>query len=88
MSTIAAKQEARIIAGAVIYAEYDASDPFTFARCMTHIKQGICGACEQSDFIWHGDTRAKSIKVGPDAGSPGHYEAQKDKENFRNIARV
>ena len=32
----------RIHAGAVNYAAADKSDPFTLARCLTHIRMGFC----------------------------------------------
>ena len=34
----------RMISGAERYAAGDKSDPFTFARALAHIKQGLCGA--------------------------------------------
>lgn len=38
----AAKQRANMVAGAHLYALADRSDPFTFARCMTHINNRVC----------------------------------------------
>ena len=61
MSKKDAKQlsDARILAGARAYAEFDKSDPFTLARALCHIRQGLCGA----------------VTEGPDKGGAGHYEA-------------
>ena len=56
----------RIIAGAERFAAGDKSDPFTFARALAHIKQGLCGACEAPEMVWYGD------KVGGSQGENGH----------------
>lgn len=41
MSSVEQKSEARLIAMIDVYAEYDKSDPFCKARCMTHLRQGL-----------------------------------------------
>ena len=66
----------RQVEGAKVYASFDKSDPFTFARCMTHIKQGICGA----------------VVIGPEKGGNGHYEAtvlstEDGRAQFHNVRR-
>lgn len=38
---IVREQEACLIEGINRYAEWDKSDPFTKARCMTHLRQGL-----------------------------------------------
>ena len=60
----------RMISGAERYAAGDKSDPFTFARALAHIKQGLCGACEAPEMVWYGD------KVGGSQGEDGHYDAK------------
>lgn len=80
------KQTQRLIDAAKLYAECEHSDPFTLARCITHIRIGLCGACEAPDMPWRaGD---KTVKLGPDTGSAGHYEAQRDNGFWRNVARL
>jgi len=42
-------QRDRFIEGAVRYARSQASDPFAFARCMTHINMGIVSTLENGE---------------------------------------
>jgi hypothetical protein len=77
--------EERMIDAAKRYADADKSDPFTFARCMTHIRQGLCTICEGES----------------NAGCDGHYDAEAGVEThvtadgneylavvYRNISRT
>ena len=52
--------EERMIEAAKRYAAADKSDPFTFARCMAHIRQGLCSICVGES----------------NAGCDGHYDAE------------
>ena len=46
------------------YALADGSDPFTFGRCLAHIRQGLCGPCEQPDLLWwEGERDRKPVTV-------------------------
>lgn len=62
------------------YADFDRSDPFTFARGLAHIRQGLCGACVAADmdWSWRDSARGKNtrIKLGSEIGSMGHYDAR------------
>ena len=61
------------------YADFDRSDPFTYARGLAHIRQGLCGACTAIDMPWAGgDKRAKISlgKLGGEVGNAGHYNAR------------
>ena len=49
--TVTSEYLARQIAGARRFASYDRSDPFTLARCMAHIRQGLC------DPVWDPSNR-------------------------------
>lgn len=62
----------RIHAAAIRYAEYDKSDPFSLARCLCHIRMGLCGP----------------VITPPNVGEAGHYEATRDNAGWRNLART
>jgi len=82
--------EVRMIDAARRYAAADKSDPFAFARAMAHIRAGLCGPCEDSDMLWcNGDTRkSKMIKIGPPAGSDGHYSAKVITRNANEVTVI
>lgn len=57
-------QRQRLIDGARRYAAFDRSDPFTMARVMSHIKNGICA------------NRVQLFREDRHAGDPGGYDAK------------
>jgi hypothetical protein len=60
VDAVKAAQRQRLIEAAKRYAAFDKSDPFTFARCMTHINRDMC----------------TPVVIGPEKGQDGHYDAQ------------
>ncbi len=79
--TVNERYSARLVEQASLYAKADNSDPFTLVRCLSHIRQGLCGRCDEPDMPWtdvvqHGKrTKLVTVKIGPEAGSDGHYSA-------------
>lgn len=61
----AEKHTDRLIAAAANYAKADASDPFCFARCLCHIKSGICESRNEA-----------SKEYGLELGANAFYNAE------------
>ena len=62
MTKVQDNERDRMIAGAVRYAQADRSDPFTFARAMAQIKNGICGHRSEPCTMYG---RLHSPAIGP-----------------------
>ena len=61
------------------YADFDRTDPFSFARGACHVRSGLCSPCESSDMQWAWkDARGKSTgtKIGAGIGHEGGYDAR------------
>lgn len=71
--------EAQQIEALKRYAEFDRSDPFAFARSLSHIRAGLCGPCKQSEmrWLWREGNRSTGVEIGPPVGEPGHYDARR-----------
>lgn len=80
----------RSVEAARRYAGAEKSDPFAFSRAMAHIRQGLCGPCIDSDMLWcNGNTRkSKMTKIGPSAGSDGHYDAKATPTGYYDVKRT
>jgi hypothetical protein len=77
--TLAERYRTLKMIGIANYAAADASDPFTLQRCITHLRQGLCSPCEESDMHWLcRDERGKwtSGRIGAEIGTPADYNAQ------------
>ena len=69
---------ARLVDGALRYASYDRSDPFTTDRCMCHIRQVLCGAIQDTEglpWYWHEGNHSQRTQIKGAVGGPGHYDA-------------
>lgn len=53
------------IEGARNYAKADASDPFTLARCMSHLQSGIAGYCPSGQPAFYNAKPVSTIRVDP-----------------------
>ena len=62
---VKANQRQRYIDGAKKYARANASDPFAFNRCMTHINQGIVGFNEQGEEAIYSAEEALEERPSP-----------------------
>jgi hypothetical protein len=80
MSAVQANRD-RIVRGAVAYAAADKSDPFTFARCMTHINQGLCRPLVDGGNGHYNAEATTEVRLLPDGRE---YLAI----GYRNIQRV
>lgn len=83
----------RILVGIKNYAASDKSDPFTFDRCMSHYRFGLCGTItERADMKCQGEGRKMDTITGPEVGADGHYQADPVQEGrvtaYRNVQRI
>lgn len=56
----------RMLEGAANYAAGDRSDPFAYARAMTHIRTGIVGYTAQGEEAFYAADPAQEIRTLPD----------------------
>ena len=78
---IIAKDRARRISGAVRYAAANKSDPFAYARAMTHVNNGIAGPNVRHERLEYDAEAMTEMRKLPDGIE---YQA----EIFRNVTRA
>lgn len=69
-------RDARRVAGARRYAEADRSDPFAFARAMTHLSNGIAAYGKKGEEQFYDAVETQETRVLPAAdGKRVEYQA-------------
>lgn len=71
----------RILQGAADYAASDRSYPFAYARCMAHIRAGLCGIDKNGEDSFYKATPFQEKRVLPNGEE--YYATV-----WRNVARV
>jgi len=58
------KFTAKLLAAAKRYAAFDKSDPFSLARALSHIENGICGYTAEGKDAWYDAEVHSTFGVG------------------------